>query len=169
MQKILALPFSLAVVAACADSPATGNGQIELRSSGSGPVTGSAFQCTGTWPSAWTPCDYPWSSKPVTSAIGDDGALVDLSLHRSPIPVDGGATVVVLALQFGVDGPINASAQASTSRAGTVNPITTSAAISGWVDPVDMGHTAEVRNAGRFSLTFSWGTISGTYDTASAP
>jgi hypothetical protein len=37
-------------------------------------------------------------------------------------------------------------------------------ALSGWIEPVAVSETPEGRNAGRFSLTFDWGTIAGTYD-----
>jgi hypothetical protein len=40
--------------------------------------------------------------------------------------------------------------------------------ISGWIDPVAMSAASDARNAGTFSLTFKWGTISGTYDTTPA-
>ena len=38
--------------------------------------------------------------------------------------------------------------------------------LDGWLEPVAKSPTADGRNAGRFSLTFDWGTVSGTYDTA---
>jgi hypothetical protein len=44
----------------------------------------------------------------------------------------------------------------------------TSKPISGWIDPVAMSDNPAARNAGAFSLSFAWGTISGTYDTALA-
>jgi len=174
MQQVispLSLSLSLAVslVGACATStPDTGTTQIEIRS-GIGVVTGTAFRCTGEWPSSLTPCNFPWSSKPVTSPSGDANGLVDLSFTRSPIPVDGGATVVVLALQFGVEGQLGASARASTTGFDVMGPTMTADARSGWVDPVITGRSADQRNAGAFSLTFDWGTISGTYDTALTP
>ena len=61
---------------------------------------------------------------------------------------------------------MDASGQETTTSPGTLRVIETSEATSGFVDPSVMGRTPDVRNAGKFSLTFDWGTISGTYDTA---
>ena len=44
--------------------------------------------------------------------------------------------------------------------------IETSEATGGWSAPFVASRTAEGRNAGQFSITFAWGSISGTYDTA---
>jgi hypothetical protein len=42
-------------------------------------------------------------------------------------------------------------------------------ASAGWIEPVAKAVSTDGRNAGRFSLTFDWGTMSGTYDTDDRP
>src|SRR4051794_7935461 len=59
-------------------------------------VAGNQFECTGTWPSALTPCNYAWTSQPQTTAITDGSGTVRLALHRVPIPIDGGASIVYI-------------------------------------------------------------------------
>ena len=143
----------------------TGQSDIEVRHTDP-VVSGSAFQCTGTWPSQLTPCGYAWSSQPATLAVGTTADSVELILQRRPIPVDGGASSVYLKLKFASDGTVSASATETTTAAGMPRVIETSDAVSGFVDPAVMGRSPGVRNAGKFSLTFAWGSISGTYDTA---
>jgi hypothetical protein len=139
---------------------------LEIRHSGAA-VAGNSFQCTGTWPSAMTPCNYGWTSQPQTAAFTDGSGTVRLTLRRVPIPVDGGASMVYIDLRFDASGKLAASAQEVTSRP-VVAQAETSKPISGWIDPVAMSDNPAARNAGAFSLTFAWGTISGTYDTAPA-
>ncbi|TMQ23774.1 MAG: hypothetical protein E6J90_09815 [Deltaproteobacteria bacterium] len=129
------------------------------------PVAGSAFQCTGTWPSSLTPCGYAWTSQPATSAYVD-GTVVHLSMHRTPIPVDGGASVIFVDLETNSATVVSAKAWESTTHFGTAQPLETSRPTSGWIDPFVTGATMGTRDAGQFSLSFVWGTISGTYDTS---
>jgi len=152
----------------CAGSPSTpptGQTDVEVRHTAP-TVNGNSFECTGTWPSDLTPCGYAWSSQPATMALSPSPDMVELVLERHPIPVDGGASMVYLKLAFAGDGTINASATENTTSPGTPRVIETSEATSGFVDPAVMGRTPDVRNAGKFSLSFAWGSISGTYDTA---
>ena len=148
--------------------PPTAETDLEIRHSGAA-VTGSSFQCTGTWPSAQTPCGYTWSSKPQTVAVSEGSAKLRLVLRRSPMPVDGGASTVFIDLRFDPSGKPTATAQESTTRAPLATVVETSTPISGWIDPTAMSAATDARQAGTFSLTFEWGTISGTYDTASSP
>jgi hypothetical protein len=175
MQTVIvasALSLGALGIAACATDPAAGDppagrSGLQIRHSGT-PVSGSLFQCTGTWPSSLTPCSVPWSSQPQTLATSDRPGLVELALRRIPIPVDGGASTVFIDLRFGNDDRIvSATAHETTTQAGTLRVVETSEATGGWIDPYVAGRTADVRNAGQFSLTFAWGSISGTYDTAS--
>ncbi|HEX8108105.1 MAG TPA: hypothetical protein VF516_10285 [Kofleriaceae bacterium] len=172
--------FSLGVVGlmACATTPSgtpssgppdppTGEADLEIRHSGTA-VVGSSFQCTGNWPSALTPCGYAWTSQPQTVATGDGAGKVRLVLRRSPMPVDGGASTVYIDLSFDASGKPTATAQESTTRPPLAREVETSKPISGWIDPVAMSAASDARQAGTFSLTFEWGTISGTYDTAPA-
>ncbi len=147
--------------------PPTGEVGLEIRHSGA-PVAGSSFQCTGNWPSALTPCGYAWSSQPQTVATSDGAGKVRLVLRRSPMPVDGGASTVTIDLSFDASGKPTATAQESTTRPPLAREVETSKPISGWIDPVAMSAATDARQAGTFSLTFEWGTISGTYDTAPA-
>ena len=148
--------------------PPAGETDLEIRHSGAA-VTGSSFQCTGTWPSALTPCGYSWSSQPQTVAISEGSAKIRLVLRRSPMPVDGGASTVFIDLMFDATGKPTAIAQESTTRPPLAAVVETSKPISGWIDPSAMSAATDARQAGTFSLTFEWGTISGTYDTAPAP
>lgn len=151
-----------------AGDPPTGEVDLEIRHSGAA-VAGSSFQCTGTWPSPLTPCGYSWSSQPQTVAVADGSGTVRLVLRRTPMPVDGGASTVYIDLDFDASGKPTVTAQESTTRPPLVQVVETSKPISGWIDPVAMSATTDARNAGTFSLTFPWGTISGTYDTAPTP
>jgi hypothetical protein len=141
---------------------------LEIRHSGAA-VAGSSFQCTGTWPSALTPCGYGWASQPQTVAISEAPGKVRLVLRRSPMPVDGGASIVTIDLSFDASGKPTATAQETTSRPPLGKETETSTPIAGWIDPIAMSAVADQRQAGTFSLTFAWGSISGTYDTAPAP
>src|SRR5437868_15132273 len=95
----------------------TGQSDIEVRHTDP-VVSGSAFQCTGTWPSQLTPCGYAWSSQAATLAVGTTADSVELILQRRPIPVDGGASSVYLKLKFANDGTVSASATETTTAAG---------------------------------------------------
>jgi hypothetical protein len=147
--------------------PPTGQAGLEILHSGAA-VAGSSFQCTGTWPSALTPCGYAWSSQPQTLATTDGAGDVRLVLRRSPMPVDGGASTVYIDLSFDPSGTVGATAEESTTQPPRGLMVESSKPISGWIDPVAMSAAADARQAGKFSLTFKWGTISGTYDTALA-
>lgn len=153
--------------ASAADPLAANRSRLEIRPS-SGPVSGSSFQCTGTWPSALTPCTYPWNSQPQTLATSDGPHVIELVLRRVPIPVDGGASMVYIDLRFAAhDRIIQATAHETTTQAGTLHTVETSQATGGWIAPSVVGRTEDARNAGEFSISFAWGTITGTYDTGS--
>jgi hypothetical protein len=147
--------------------PPMGEVDLEIRHSGAA-VAGSSFQCTGAWPSPQTPCSYSWTSQPQTLAVSDGAGKVRLVLRRSPIPVDGGASTVFIDLSFDASGKPTVTAQESTTRPPLGQVVETSKPISGWIDPAAMSAATDARQAGAFSLTFEWGTISGTYDTAPA-
>jgi hypothetical protein len=149
------------------DPPPTGQMDLEIRHTGAA-VAGSSFQCTGTWPSALTPCGYAWSSQPQTLATTDSSGQVRLVLRRSPMPVDGGASTVYIDLSFDSSGTVGATAEELTTEPPRGLLVESSKPISGWIDPVAMSASVDARQAGKFLLTFKWGTISGTYDTAPA-
>jgi hypothetical protein len=152
---------------ASAAEPPTARSTLEIRPF-PGPVSGSSFQCAGTWPSALTPCTYPWNSQPQTLAVDNGPHIVELVLRRVPIPVDGGASMVYIDLRFaGHDRIVRATAHETTTQAGPLRVVETSEATGGWIAPSVVGGTADARNAGEFSISFPWGTISGTYDTGS--
>jgi hypothetical protein len=172
--------FSLGVLGlvACATTPSgtpssgppdppTGDMTLEIRHSGAA-VAGNSFQCTGNWPSALTPCNYSWTSQPQTLATTDGAGTVRLVLRRTPIPVDGGASTIYIDLSFDASDAPSATAEESTTQPPRGLVVESSKPISGWIDPVAMSVATDARNAGTFSLTFKWGTISGTYDTAPA-
>jgi hypothetical protein len=146
-------------------APPPDQANLEIRHSGAA-VAGSSFQCTGSWPSPLTPCAYSWTSQPQTLATSDGSGLVRLVLRRVPMPVDGGASTVYIDLSFDANGKPTAIAQESTTRAPLGKVVESSKPISGWIDPTEISAATDARNVGSFSLTFEWGTISGTYDTA---
>lgn len=158
-------------IAACAttppvDDPPGGQSGLEIRHSGRS-VSGSSFECKGTWPSKLTPCAYAWPSQPQTLATSDRPGLIELALRRIPIPVDGGASTVFIDLSFGKDDRIvRATAHEITTQAGTLRVVESSEATGGWIAPYVAGRTPDERNAGRFSIDFPFGSIRGTYDTA---
>jgi hypothetical protein len=170
MQKLLGLPIvAVAVLGGCTPGPDrttfVSHAQIDVLPPGDSPVTGSEFACSGDWPSAVTPCNYPWTSRPVTRASDQSDGRVQMSLGRSPDPVDGGASSVVLVLQFGFQETIGVFVYETTTRPDLQPPTETSEPVSGWIEPDVVGHNAAQRNAGRLSLSFAWGSISGSYDT----
>jgi hypothetical protein len=82
------------------------------------------------------------------------------------MPVDGGASTVYIDLSFDPSGTVGATAEESTTQPPLGKMVEASKSLSGWIDPVAMSAVTGERQAGTFSLTFAWGTISGTYDTA---
>jgi hypothetical protein len=167
MQKVLLV--SSTWLAALAYMGCTTSPELEIRRTGTH-VSGDSFQCTGTWPSDLTPCEYTWPSQPYTSASSQDPGTVVLSFGRSPIPVDGGASRVSIELTVSPGGQIvSATAKESTSSPPAGQIVESSTATGGWLDPDAVSATPEGRNSGAFSLSFPFGTISGTYDTAPAP
>jgi hypothetical protein len=93
--------------------------------------------------------------------------MIELSLYRTPIPVDGGASVVTITLDLDHDGHvIGAYASEDTTRAGDVHVIESSEATGGWVQPSVVSADPTARQAGAFVVDFAWGSIQGTYDTA---
>lgn len=166
MQKVLLVSSTWLAALAFLGCTSPGQSEIEIRHT-SPHVSGSSFQCTGTWPSALTPCDYPGTSQPYTSAGGQDPGTVVLSLLRTPIPVDGGGSVVSIELVVGADGQmVSATAKETTSSGLAGKIVESSNATGGWIDPGAVSATPDGRNSGAFSLSFPFGTISGTYDTA---
>jgi hypothetical protein len=138
-----------------------------------GTVNGSKFECTGNWPSNYTPCNYPWSTEAKTTASGSDG-LVTLHLGRNHVPNEyegfpdcGGGSFVFIDLDFNTpDDAVRASGREVTfSPDGSLAIIETSDPVSGYILPIVLSRTPEGRNTGTFSLTFPWGAIEGSYDT----
>jgi hypothetical protein len=174
---------STTLIAACVDAPAPeqvvtpqppdlepGGSTLDIRRD-AGEVIGSDFVCTGTWPHYYTPCDYPWSTQAITLAKAFDG-LLRLTLRRDfvpndyePYPIEGGGSAVFIYLLFDApDGALIAFARETTVTPDSgVEEI--SDPIAGWINPIALSPWSDRRNAGKFSLTFSWGAIHGTYDT----
>ena len=173
---------SVTLAAACADapppvtSPEPQGSPLDTRRE-AGTVEGSNFECTGNWPSTYTPCNYPWSTRAVTSA-SDLNGLVVLRLERNVVPndreafpTDGGGSTVFLYLDFNTpDDAVSAfGLEVTFSVRGDRRLDELSSPISGWINPLVLSRTADGRNAGKFALTFDWGAIHGSYDTDSAP
>jgi hypothetical protein len=141
---------------------------------GGGPlINGSSFTCTGSWPSPYTPCQYPNSTRSVTTATGSDGR-VTLALSRDldpssldRVPVEAAGSTVYIDLDFNTpNGATLFSVREITlSSNGTFDIEETSTPISGWVGMIYTSRDPAGRNAGRFSLEFTWGSMAGTYDT----
>ena len=152
-----------AAIPACTDP---GSSPIEVRT-GDATVTGTSFVCTGSWPSAITPCQAPWDSVAAARAFVPATGGLEIALVRDPIPVDGGASVPSIALQLDPYGVVlGADAYEATTRAGDVQTVERSGSIGGYVLPVAVSTDPTQRNAGSFEIDFAWGTIEGTYDTA---
>ena len=129
-------------------------------------VTGNEFECTGTWPGEWTPCSTAVESTASTSVRSYAPDMVTLVLRSLPSTRE--ESMVFIDLTFGVNGEISAAAREVTVGGEMLlRVIETSPAVSLVVDPVAVSRTG--RNTGRFSITFEWGSISGTYDTGTAP
>jgi hypothetical protein len=147
----------------------SGPSEIEIRHTGQH-VSASSFQCTGTWPSPLTPCEYAGPSQPYTFASSENQGTVVLHLGRMPILIDGDESWVSMELIVGADGQIlSATANESRSSGLSGKLAESSNATGGWVDPDAVSATPAGRNAGTFSLSFPFGTIRGTYDTAAQP
>jgi hypothetical protein len=158
---------SATVIAACTDS-------VPLDTTlAAGMVNGSAFECTGDWPHSWNPCNYPSSPEAATFASGSDG-IVTLRLGRKLVPSPdegyptcGGGSSVFLVLDFNTpdDTVLTSANEVTFSGIGDGSILETSDPISGTINPIVLSRDPEGRNAGKFSLTFAWGAIRGTYDT----
>jgi hypothetical protein len=166
VQKTLLVSPWLAALAVMGCTASSGQFELEVRHTAPH-VSGSSFQCTGTWPSRLTPCEYTWTSQPHTSASSPNPGTVSLFLGRIPIPIDGGASMVDIKLTIGADGQmVSATAKESTSSAPSAEIVESSDAVGGWVDPDAVSAAPDARSSGAFAITFPFGTISGTYDTA---
>lgn len=162
MRSLLVPAAVLAVLPACTD----GAGAIAVRHDDP-LVTATQFTCTGQWPSTMTPCVYPWQSQPDATAHTSDDGHLRIDLDRTPIPTDGGASVVELELVFDGNGAVvAATATESTTRPGDVRVIETSAAVGGWISAPHASPDPSVAQDGAFSVDFGWGSIAGTYVTA---
>jgi hypothetical protein len=154
MQKLIGILMcgGLSAVTGCADSN----------------TMGSDFHCTGTWPHPWTPCDSPFPSRAATYS-STDGYFVELLLHRvvteGPVPIEGGGSVVYIDIPVGpaLDA-LTGAREVTTDSSGTGRVIETSTATSVLLEPIVTSATGD-REAGRFSVSFAWGSIFGTYDT----
>ncbi len=146
---------------ACASSPDP-TPEIGVRGTSGAPVDGTAFTCTPA--AVRTPCgptyEHQQSSIYVWSAVED---IVQVRLSRNS-DVEGGVTAV-LELQFGSEEQPIVSAKEILGGIAYEEQFP----LDGWIEPVVTSRTPDGRNAGRFSLTFDWGTIRGTYDSADAP
>ncbi|HMG22365.1 MAG TPA: hypothetical protein VK607_13630 [Kofleriaceae bacterium] len=141
---------------------------IELRHPTGEPVSGSAFACTDHAPDTLTPCEPYARQRAVIRVMADaerDAVELGLSRNSDWIEVDGAGATAVLALRFLEGGGLTAGARQDIVGERGVRR---SFPREGWIEPVELSSTPDRRNAGRFSLTFDWGTISGTYDSVDA-
>jgi hypothetical protein len=154
MRRILSMAMlaGVALAASCADGPPTGMREIEVRRLG-GTVAGTAFQCTGHWPSISTPCD------------GQQSAVAGRNAHRVPDHVALRGSLSSSRVLFEYNIMFSSEATAGEQSTGPDGTTETSAPLSGWINPIVTGINAGDRYAGTFSLTFDWGSISGAYDT----
>jgi hypothetical protein len=162
--------LSLAIFGACAASsdaspprldPDTG---VVVLPTSSEPVSGTAFTCSSHSSSVLTPCDQHARPHTGTDARDLGDGTVELGLARSSIEADGAVASARIALTFAPGGELTASAEQWFQSDHT--SLERRDARTGWIEPVATSPTAAGRNAGRFSLSFDWGTVSGTYDTA---
>jgi hypothetical protein len=158
--------LSLASICACAASPADLPTQhdIEVRPTSTVPVSGTAFTCTAHPASVLTPCDEFSEPRHGTSAFDVGDGIVDLGMSRSSNAADGGEVVAHIKLTYLLEGELLAAAQQVTSYETSPPGGMSQDARAGWIEPVAKSVSAAGRNAGRFSLTFDWGTMSGAYD-----
>ena len=161
MRKILIVSSVWLGAVACSSMGASSTepAAIDVRHSGSH-VSGTSLQCTGNWPGSATPCTYPQ-----VAAIDETAGVVDLRLGLGPAPIDVDSTWVELS--FETDGTVFAVATESPPHPGNISVVLhATGALGGWVDPDAAGSTSKERSSGSLTLTFPWGTVSGTYDTA---
>jgi hypothetical protein len=91
--------------------------------------------------------------------------LLDRKVTDGPVPIDGGGSVVYIFIPIGpaLDAVFGAR-EVTTESSGSGRVIETSNATSISVEPTATSNTGD-RDAGRFSISFAWGSIYGTYDT----
>ena len=148
------------------EPPPTGEPGIEIRHNAPA-VHGNQFTCTGSWPTGWSPCSNPPKPEPVTLAsVADAPGTIELLLFAWHGFDDGPETGVLVELTFAGDDLIAVSAREQSTAAVTGDIVETTGAISGFVDPSVAGPAPDARHAGKFWLTFPFGSFSGAYDSA---
>lgn len=167
-RRILASILSGIAAAACAASPGSPSQDIEVRPAGGDPVTGTEFLCSEHAPAIKTPCEtyHAQRSIIVLRTTANHAVEIRLSRNADAIQVDGEGVTAVLGLLFGIEGEVFATAREDTIPGEA--PQRVRYPIDGWIAPVAASRTLDGRNAGRFSLTFDWGTIGGSYDSDDA-
>jgi hypothetical protein len=151
-----------AVVAGCGDS---NDGTIELRPAGDDTVTRSEFHCTGTWPAGLSPCEVVYGYDPVAMVHASAGSPVEIGLSSAVVDLAGDNVSVEIRLTTEPGAPTKAVAHAIIVSRSETREVP---ALSGWIEPIVTG-TFGGRTAGRFSIDFEWGSISGDYDSCHPP
>ncbi len=168
-QKVSTFIISTLVVFASACTSSHDPTAIEVRRLSGPPVDGTAFVCTMA--DVQTPCD-PVEGQPSSISVwspAEDVVGIGLSRNSSAQAWDGPAAFAVLNLRFMRDGGLVVTAYDYRSAGGWIGNERRQIPLDGWIQPTVTSPTPDGRNAGRFSLTFDWGTIEGTYDSADAP
>lgn len=137
---------------------------------GAGTVVGNDFRCTGEFPN---PHLHPCNGIPFTVAESNEPGVVNLTLFATtplgPWPTETTGSHVFIDLRFDDASrrdPRTSAHEITFLGTGSVLVVETSQPTSASIRPIVVSPTPEGRNAGKFSLTFEWGGISGTYDTA---
>lgn len=166
MKTRLAIVSSVLAFAGCT----TSDEALELQALGGAPVHGTELSCSPVPSNVLTPCWLGSTPTRGTFAYSPQPGVLRMQLGLSTNAADAGEVSLQIDLDFGHghgDRPRITARQAfQFSQMYGVPDRDPLPALDGWVKPVEVSSTLAGRNAGRFSIDFEWGTVSGAYDSA---
>jgi hypothetical protein len=164
MNKGVVSILSMCVAGACSSTSFSSiDSELVLRPDSGAPAQGTAFACSEHDRRVLTPCDV-LSLNVTALGISVEESSVRLRLGRTSSAADGPSAAAHITLELTGEQVSGAAARQINITGGLAGSDIEQEAIEGWIEPVATSGSPDGRNAGRFSLTFDWGTMAGSYD-----
>lgn len=167
MTRINALWVLMGLVG-CADTEASApTGVLRADRGDVGAVRGTVLTCTKEVATAPTPCDDFGAPRTGTAVSHPASGVVSIELSGSANYTIEGRMVAWIDLSLDSGGKLHATGQEVWTGESVV-PRAPELALDGEVIAQDLPSDldSDGRNAGTFSLTFGWGTLTGSYDSS---